>query len=63
MITAAHIRSARERVDETQEEFAARFGLDQSTISRWETEGPPDQGPAKALIQRVLLEIKRQVGR
>ena len=56
MITAAHIRTAREKLDESQLEFGRRFGVDQSTISRWE-QGPPTKGPIRILIEYVLAEL------
>ncbi len=55
MITAADIRRARAKLDETQTEFAHRLGVDQSTIHRWEQEAP-----AKPLLQKFLSgELKR----
>lgn len=57
MITGDAIRAARERVGESQADFARRFGVDQSIVSRWETKGVPERGPAQALIERVLAEL------
>ena len=58
MVTGEHIRAARERVGESQAEFGKRFGVDQSAISRWETQGLPSRGPAEAIVERVLAELK-----
>jgi DNA-binding transcriptional regulator YiaG len=60
MVTAADIRVARARIDETQEQFAARFGVHRSTLAGWEKDGPPDEGAARALINRVLAELAVQ---
>lgn len=56
MVSAEQIRDARKRAGESQTAFGKRFGVDQSTIHRWETEGPPDRGSAKVLIERLLSE-------
>jgi DNA-binding transcriptional regulator YiaG len=54
---ASLIREAREKVGESQAAFGARFGVDQSTIHRWETDGPPSRGPARKAIERELSMI------
>jgi DNA-binding transcriptional regulator YiaG len=54
MVTAKQIRDARERLKESQIEFGRRFGVDQSTIHRWETNGPPKRGSAKLMIEQFL---------
>ena len=51
------LKKARERLNENQTEFAARFGLNQATISRWEEVGPPTTGITKKVIDMVLAEI------
>lgn len=53
-ITSKALKTARERARETQEQFAKRFGVDQSTYSRWEKAGPPKKGPARRSIEREL---------
>lgn len=61
MASGRLIRKARELVGESQTTFGDRFGVDQTTIHRWETEGPPKRGTAKRLIERELAAIgKRQ---
>ena len=57
MVTGDNIKTARERLGESQDEFARRFGVDQSVISRWETYGLPKKGAAQALAERVLAEL------
>lgn len=57
MVTGETVKSARERLGETQEAFARRFGVDQSTVHRWETDGPPERGTAGMMIERVLTDL------
>lgn len=57
MITAAEIKEARKAVGESQAEFCARLGIDQSTLSRWEEKGPPDHGPTQIAIAGVIAQI------
>lgn len=51
------IRGARERVGESQAAFAERLGVDQSTIHRWETIGPPRHGPARKALEKEIAAI------
>ena len=60
MATAADIRAARARINETQEQFGNRFGVTRWTIALWEDSGPPLTGPATILLDRVLAELERQ---
>jgi DNA-binding transcriptional regulator YiaG len=57
MFCAADIKKAREAVRESQAAFGARFGVDQSTVHRWETDGPPERGPARKMIEREVAAI------
>jgi len=57
MISGDAIRANRERLGESQTEFAERFGVTQSAISRWETNGIPEHGAAEAAIERILAEL------
>ena len=59
MITADDIRAARASLGESQAAFGARFCVNQWTISRWETRGPPISGIVQDAICRVLDEMKR----
>ncbi len=54
---AIAIRKARERLNETQTEFASRIGVNQATISRWEEIGP--RGLSRNLVERILQDIDR----
>lgn len=55
--TPEMIREARNRLGESQTVFGERFGVDQSTIHRWETDGPPERGAAGKAIERLLGEL------
>jgi len=59
-ITPEMVRAARDRLGESQAAFAARFGVYQTTVHRWETKGPPTRGAAGKAIERFLDEIKAQ---
>jgi DNA-binding transcriptional regulator YiaG len=56
-ITGKTLKKVRGDLGESQTTFAERFGVDQATVSRWETEGPPDRGVAAKLIARVLDDL------
>ncbi|MDE2107218.1 MAG: helix-turn-helix domain-containing protein [Patescibacteria group bacterium] len=56
-LIADQLRAAREKVGESQAEFAERFGVDQSTVSRWESMGPPVHGPVRRMIEQIMSEI------
>lgn len=56
-ITGDTIRAAREGLQETQAAFAERFGVNQSTVDRWESKGPPVKGAAGKAIERVLADV------
>lgn len=60
MPTGSDVRAARDVMQESQAAFGARFGVDQSTIHRWETKGPPGRGPARIAIERVLADLGLQ---
>jgi DNA-binding transcriptional regulator YiaG len=61
MITGEVIREAREKLGESQAEFAKRFGVVQSVVSRWEAFGIPSNGSSKTLVRRVLAELGEAV--
>lgn len=47
----------RSDLGESQAEFGARFGVDQSTIHRWETNGLPPKGAARMAIEMVMQTL------
>jgi transcriptional regulator with XRE-family HTH domain len=59
-ITAADLKRARKRANETQAQFAARFGVDRSTYTGWEGKKFPSEGTAPLLIERVLAELSQK---
>ena len=59
IVSPETIRKARDALGENQHQFAARFGIRQSTLSRWENGRLPKQGSALVLLHRVLQDIGR----
>jgi transcriptional regulator with XRE-family HTH domain len=59
-MTANQIKKIREARGETQAEFGVHFGVDQSTIHRWETKGIPDHSMIRLAIKHVLSELRPQ---
>jgi DNA-binding transcriptional regulator YiaG len=57
MLLGWQIKAARQRLGENQTEFAARFGVDQSTIARWERRGV-DRGPAKVAMETLFSSLQ-----
>lgn len=49
----------REKLGLTQVALAERAGVDVSTVWRWENDGVPKRGPARAFLER-LAEDARQ---
>lgn len=58
MATSDDIKTVRQRRGESQEAFAEHFGVDQSTVHRWETLGPPARGVAAVGIDRILADLR-----
>ena len=61
MITSDDIKAARAFLNETQAQFAERFGVDQATVSRWETFGIADRGTTRVAIESVLRDLQPKV--
>lgn len=53
------IQAVREELRETQRDFGKRFGVDQATIHRWETKGPPERGAARHAVMTFLRSYVR----
>lgn len=49
------VRAIRERLGLTQEQLAAKLGLDRTTVSRMENEREPT-GPVRILLEQLLRE-------
>lgn len=58
---AAALKKARERMNQTQSEFAKHLGVNQATISRWEDRGPSN-GPARLAVQRIIDSVENVFG-
>jgi transcriptional regulator with XRE-family HTH domain len=56
-MTGAELKAIRDARDETQAEFGEHFGVDQSTVHRWETLGIPDRGTTAFAIERVVIDL------
>ena len=63
MITGKDIFRHRDRLGETQAEFARRFNVNQGTISRWERDELAIEGIAAVAVEYVLAELSRQAAR
>ena len=61
MLTSDDIKAVRASLGESQAAFAARFGVDQATIHRWETDGLPKRGTARVAVEQMLAELQRIV--
>jgi DNA-binding transcriptional regulator YiaG len=58
MISGERIKDIRTNVlRESQEAFARRVGVNQATIHRWETDGPPTHGPVQMALKQVLADV------
>lgn len=44
------VKAMRTRLGLSQKKFAELFGVDQSTVSEWETKGAPKRGTARKLL-------------
>lgn len=60
MVTSEQVKKARAGLKESQAAFGARFGVDQSTIHRWETDGIPERGVTAMAVERVLADLVEQ---
>lgn len=58
MVTPEQIKAVRKnRLKETQDAFGARFGVDQTTVHRWETDGLPATGAARMAVETFLASL------
>lgn len=60
MVKTADIKRIREKRRETQEEFAARLGVSQGTISNWENSGVPEDKKTQLFLRERLASLARQ---
>lgn len=57
MIDPSKVKAVRERLGESQESFARRFGVNQSTVQRWETRGLPNSGTARIAVEQLMTRL------
>jgi len=50
--------SIRETLSLTQADLAKQAGVDVSTVWRWENEGVPKRGPARAFLERLAEDAR-----
>jgi DNA-binding transcriptional regulator YiaG len=58
-VVAAQIQALRRNLGESQEVFAFRFGVSQSTVSRWEAGLYPPIGRAAILLAGLHTEVAK----
>ena len=51
------VRLVRENLGESQARFGERFGVDQATVHRWEKNGLPAHGTARAAVENFIKSI------
>ena len=53
-MTGTEVKTARKKLGESQAIFGARFGVDQSTVHRWEKFGVPPIDTARMAIESFI---------
>lgn len=56
METEIDLPAVRETLSLTQADLARKAGVDVSTVWRWENEGIPKRGPARAFLDRLAAD-------
>lgn len=59
MLTDLNVRELRDDLGESQQVFAARFGVTQTAVSLWEKKGPPTRG----LVRQRLESLRKGTSR
>jgi DNA-binding transcriptional regulator YiaG len=59
MENETNVRKLREDLGMTQAQLAAEVGVDQSTVSLWETTDTKPRGPALKLLAMIKARIPR----
>jgi hypothetical protein len=62
-MTGAELKAERKRIGESQSKFAARLGVDQGTLSRWEKRGIPKNGAAEVAVRGMFQQMRSQLRR
>lgn len=58
MQNAIDLSSIRSALGLTQAELARRAGVNITTVWRWENEGIPERGPARAFLERLAEDAE-----
>lgn len=56
MVTSEQIVTTRKRLRKSQGELAADFGVNLTTVWRWENEGVPEQGVASKALEKWVSD-------
>lgn len=59
MHTSIDLPGIRAKLGLTQAALAERAGVNITTVWRWENEGIPDKGPARAFLERLAEDAAR----
>lgn len=54
------IPAIRKTLKLTQADLAKQAGVDVSTVWRWENEGVPERGPARAFLDRLAADARQR---
>jgi transcriptional regulator with XRE-family HTH domain len=57
MVTKTQVKRTREKLGESQAEYAKHFKVNQSTIHRWETGKLPIEGIVEIGVEAVLARL------
>lgn len=60
MAKSINVQDVRNRLKWSRARLAEEAGVDVSTVGRWETEGVPERGPAKAFLERLAKDAARR---
>ncbi len=63
MSTKINVKELRERLKMTQVELATEVGVDQSTVSLWETSNTTPRGPALKLLAMLAAKNEKRTRR
>ena len=56
MTYAFDLKALRKNLNLTQAQLAEKVGVNHATIWRWENEGVPTRGPARAYLEKLAEE-------
>lgn len=59
ILTAEQVKALRNLLGESQKQFADRFGVNQSTVNRWEAKGIP-RGTARVAVGGLLENLRKE---